>query len=100
MADTANRGPAAHRDRPQAMSSDQAGPPGRSERGGRPEPRSQAGEDEPPPDDGLSSSIALLLDKLHDAAAAHDRDLSHARSGLSQWSAGPAPAVTPNAPGS
>jgi hypothetical protein len=65
----ANRGPAAHRDR------SQAGSPGQSEPGGRQTPSPQPREDkQAPPDDGLSSSFAFLLDKLHDAAAARDRD--------------------------
>jgi hypothetical protein len=74
MAQTAaNRGPAAHRDRPRAA--DQAGPPGQSEPGGRQPPSPQPREDKQAPfGDGLSSSIAFVLDKLHDAAAAHDRD--------------------------
>ena len=73
MAHAANPGPAAHRGRPQT--SDQPGRPDQSEPGGRQPARPQRRDDEqPPPGDGLSSSIALLLDKLHDAAAAHDRD--------------------------
>jgi hypothetical protein len=72
MAHAANRGPAAHRDRPQTA--DQSGPAGQSEPGGRQTARPEPRDDEPPPDDGLSSSIAFLLDQLHDAAAAHDRD--------------------------
>ena len=74
MAHTAaNPGPAAHGGRPQAA--DQAGPPGQSQPGGRQTPRPPPREDkQAPPGDGLSSSIAFVLDKLHDAAAAHDRD--------------------------
>jgi hypothetical protein len=71
----ANGGPAAHRDRPEASTRDQAGPSGQSEPGGRREPSPLAREaEQAPPANGLSSSIAFLLEQLHDAAAARDGD--------------------------
>ena len=71
MAHAANRGAAAHRGRP--PTADQAGPPDQSGAGDK-APPGPGDAEQAPRDDGLSRSIAFLPDKLHDAAAAHDRD--------------------------